>query len=317
MRTILFLFVFTKALFGFAQSSKPDSQKFFDFVEVNFPFMEKLLSAVPAFVDYDQFMLNALQSPTQDKFTQFLRITSRMATRDAGKLQQALTESENLAAQYNDFWWAYYLKFLAAIRADKKDLVQKYFFELQSKKPDSPQAWMELFRIQSALNMKNQLATTLQECVRAFPKYAPAHYELGVLYMQDGHNDQAMESFQNCINLNPQSKEAYNNIGSIYIQQSEPLKAEESFNKALAIDNRFSKAWNNRGFARYLRGSFSEALSDFNKAIEIDPEYGYAYYGRGLARIELNDKKAGCADLQKAIDLGLAGAQAALSMYCR
>ncbi len=314
---VLFTFTLVICLQAKAQTGKPDYDKFLNFVENNSPYFNKLLSATPAFVDYDQFLTNAMTSASQDKVTEYVKIASRLATRDAAKLQQVLTESEQFASRHSDFWWAHYLKFIASVRAEKKELVEKYFNELMQKKPDSPQAWMETFHILRAVQMHDHLPGQLQQCVQDFPNYAPAHYELGIIHMDNNKNDEALGCFQTAIRLNPQFKEAYNNIGSIYIQQNETAKAIEAFNKALAIDSKFSKAWNNRGFARYLSGSFNDALSDFNKAIEIEPEYGYAFYGRGLTKVELNDKKGGCADLQKALDLGLGGAQAAFALYCK
>lgn len=300
-----------------AQSGKSDYDKFLNFVESNSPYFSKLISAAPAYVDYDGFLTNAIKSTSQDRVTEFIKIASNMATRDAAKLKQVLTDSEQFALRNADFWWAHYLKFIAAIKNDDKELFEKYYNELLSKKPDSPQGWMEIFYILRTLELHNQLPAQLQQCVQAFPDYYPAHYELGVIYLNNDKPDQALECFQTSIRLNPQFKEAYNNIGLIRIKQNETAKAIEAFNKALAIDSQFSKAWNNRGFAYYLSGSFNEALSDFNKAIEIEPEYGYAFYGRGLAKVELNDRKGGCADLQKAIDLGLSGAQTALALYCK
>lgn len=316
MRHLILVFITALWLQATAQSGKTDTEKFLNFVENNAPYFEKLLSATPALVDYDQLLTNALQS-SSDRVQTFLRISSRMATRDQEKLQKVLAESEQFAAQQSDFWWAHYLKFIASIRAEKRDLVEKYFNELLSKKPDSPQAWMETFYILRAINMKDQLHIPLQQCVQAFPDYVTAHYELGVIYMENEKNDQAMECFQKCVRINPKFKEAFNNIGSIYMQENETAKAIDAFDKALAINNKFSKAWNNRGFAKYLSGKFTEALADFNQAIAIDAEYGHAFYGRGLTRIELNDKKGGCEDLERALELGLGGARAALAMYCK
>jgi tetratricopeptide (TPR) repeat protein len=317
MHFITLFFVLVLFVQSSAQPDKSDYDKFLGFVETNSPYFGKLLSATPAYVDYDHFLTKMIQSASRDRVTEFIKIASRLATHDAAKLQQVLKDSEQFALRQGDFWWAHYLKFIAAIKAEDKQLFEKYFNELMTKKPDSPQAWMEAFYILRTMKMYDHLPGQLQECVQAFPNYAPAHYELGVIYMNDGKNDQAMEYFQNSLRINPQLKEAYNNIGSIYLSQNEITKAVEAFNKALDIDNKFSKAWNNRGFASYLSGSFNEAVNDFNKAIEIEPDYGYAFYGRGLARIELNDKNGGCGDIKRALDLGLTGAQAAFAMYCK
>jgi CRISPR-associated protein Csy1 len=83
----------------------------------------------------------------------------------------------------------------------------------------------------------------------AMPQFAPAHIELGAVYMDQGRVEDALRAFQ----------------------------------AAVQADGRSVRAWNNLGIAQQALGRIDEALRAFNYTLSLDAAYPVAHYN--LARI--------------------------------
>ncbi len=72
-----------------------------------------------------------------------------------------------------------------------------------------------------------------------------AHHQLGVLALQDGHTDAAIQHLGRCVELVPDSARAHNSLGVAWANQRNWTKARDAFARALELDVHFTDARQN------------------------------------------------------------------------
>ena len=105
------------------------------------------------------------------------------------------------------------------------------------------------------------------------PKYAEAHYNLGITLQEMGRLDKAEVSYRQAIKLKPDYAKAHSNLGVI-LQKVERLnEAEASFRQAIKSKPDYAVAYNNLAGLSVKLNKFEEAEIFFKKAIELKPDY--------------------------------------------
>jgi type IV pilus assembly protein PilF len=126
-----------------------------------------------------------------------------------------------------------------------------------------------------ALIEAGQYLGALKELLEA-DKNAPndpvINYHLGIAYQGRGLRDMAMERFQKAVSLKKDYSEAHNYIGVIYMDMGQWEKAIDSFDKALANYLYASPeyALYNSGLAYYNLQKYDMALSRYQQALIQD-----------------------------------------------
>ncbi len=135
----------------------------------------------------------------------------------------------------------------------------------------------------SAYYGNGQLAVALEEftiATQVYPKYAPAFYMLGLVYMDMKEDAQAEQSFQKAISLDPGSSEAYNNYGWFLCQRGKIDEAIKQFMTALK-NPRYEtpeKAYVNAGICSRKGNDDAAALDYFARALKLQPNHPQALY---------------------------------------
>lgn len=123
-----------------------------------------------------------------------------------------------------------------------------------------------------ALIQAGQYLGALKELLEA-DKNAPndpvINYNLGVAYQGRGLRDMAMERFLKAIALKEDYSEAHNYLGVIYMDMGQWEKAIESFDKALKnyLYETPALALFNSGWAYYNLQNYDKAMSRYQKAL--------------------------------------------------
>lgn len=163
---------------------------------------------------------------------------------------------------------------------------------------------------------------------------AKDYSQRGLLKLQEGNFDGAVQDFSQVLILNPTSSFAYVNRGVAKKKLGQFNEAIEDYTKAIQIDKNCSDAYLNRGLAYfhknmntqaledyhivirldpspivfYNRGlvwarikKFKEAIEDFNRSLQIDPQYRNAYIDRGLVYFQLKEFDLAKADYNQAL----------------
>jgi protein O-GlcNAc transferase len=140
-----------------------------------------------------------------------------------------------------------------------------------------------------AINMgKNDVAVDLiSQALTTMPHHADAHYDIGIAFLKLGKLEDAVASFLKALAIKPDNAMAYTNLGIALQDMGKPDQAVSNFHKALAIVPDHAKAHNNLGIALQDLGKLDEGVASFYKALAIKPDYFQAHYNLGTAFIQI------------------------------
>jgi Flp pilus assembly protein TadD len=93
----------------------------------------------------------------------------------------------------------------------------------------------------------------------------------GLLLMQQGRLDEAVEDFRQILRTDPAHEAAYTNLGLILLRQGNLGDAETHLREALRVSPRNAEALNNLGLVRMKQGRTEDAIACFQKAREFAP----------------------------------------------
>ncbi len=135
------------------------------------------------------------------------------------------------------------------------------------------------------------------------PKYWNPYAFRGSIYAYKGLYDKAIADYDKVIELDPKNATAYNERGIVYIDKGLYDKAIEDFGKAIELNPKYATAYNNRGTAYDKKGLYYKAIADYSKAIELNPKYTKVYANRGTTFMINGHYDNAIEDFDKAIEL--------------
>jgi len=123
----------------------------------------------------------------------------------------------------------------------------------------------------------------LQKAVNASPTYAPAHFNLGVAFNQDGQKEPALDEFTTAIKLQPDYFEAHAAMGLTLLETGRPIGAVEHFREAVRLRPNLVGARNNLGNALMQTGAAAEAIKQYEEALRLEPNHAATYNSLAVA----------------------------------
>jgi len=144
------------------------------------------------------------------------------------------------------------------------------------------------------------------EATHVNSSYAPAYYNIGVIYSELGQYQDALNGYQAALQRNPRYVEAFCNIGVIYKNLGNLETAVLYYEKALGINPNFKIVRNNMAIALTDLGTkvkndgdISKSIEHYKKALVYNAFYPDAYYNLGVAYGEqgMIDKAIVCYEL--------------------
>ena len=111
------------------------------------------------------------------------------------------------------------------------------------------------------------------------PQFKMPRLDRGLLLMQLGRLDEAVEDFRQVLRMDLANETAHTNLGLIFLRQGKLGDAEIHLSEALLVNRQSGEAHNNLGIVRTAQGRTEEAIASFLKARELMP---------GNAAIETN-----------------------------
>lgn len=122
---------------------------------------------------------------------------------------------------------------------------------------------------------------------------ADANAQLGLAYMEQGNNEEAMKKLKHALELEPNSASANHYIAELYRKLGENRKAEEHYRKALAVTPKDPMLLNNYGVFLCSQRHLDKAIKRFLAAVK-QPFYKtpeVAYNNAGLCALQIPDTK--------------------------
>ena len=143
---------------------------------------------------------------------------------------------------------------------------------------------------------------TYTDVLRVMPQHAEALHYMGLLALQSGKGENAVEFFQRSLEVEPANADAHNHLGQAYIGLNDYATAEQCFQHALEYDPDNFHALNN--YANCLRhdGDLESALVQFERAMAIRPKSAISAFNYGITLNALGRHRDGIEWLTKATE---------------
>lgn len=109
--------------------------------------------------------------------------------------------------------------------------------------------------------------------IAADPDRSEGHFALGVVCVEQGRYQEALEAFQSAHSRNPKHAPTLYNIGHTCLQLGEPEQAIPWLERALRQDPKYLAALHQLGLACEQLGRRDEAVAWWRRALKIDPDY--------------------------------------------
>lgn len=97
------------------------------------------------------------------------------------------------------------------------------------------------------------------------------HYNLGIVLLRQGKNDEALAEFLRAQELGSQDSALLENLGSVYTTLRQFDRGIETYQKILAQNARNTKILARMGELYYNKGDFDSALDAFRKVTDLEP----------------------------------------------
>ncbi|HVM59907.1 MAG TPA: tetratricopeptide repeat protein [Verrucomicrobiae bacterium] len=147
----------------------------------------------------------------------------------------------------------------------------------------------------------NSALTIWQDTVAKCPDNTRAHYNLGVVLVQQGKLPEGLAQYEQALRLKPDYAEVHYNMGTALAQAGRVTEAIRHYEQALRIKPEFADAENNLGIALMGLGRPQEAIGHYEHALRIKPGFADAHYNLALALIHLGNGREAIRQYEQAL----------------
>ena len=117
-----------------------------------------------------------------------------------------------------------------------------------------------------------QAEEALNKSIEAKSDYAPAIYQLALLYDREGKAGQAIANMTQAKNMYPQDIGVAFQLGVLYYKQSNWASAKAELERAILIDQNYSNARYFLGLVYDKQGNKAAAIEQFEKVVALNPD---------------------------------------------
>ena len=139
---------------------------------------------------------------------------------------------------------------------------------------------------------------SVNDVLRTAQKNAEALHILGIICLQTGRAERAVELITKSIEGSARDALAHGNLGSALAMLDRRDEALVSFDKAIALKSDFADAHNNRGETLNELKRYEEALASCDAAIALRAGFAAAFNNRGIALPEPRSPRRRAGELQ-------------------
>jgi tetratricopeptide (TPR) repeat protein len=135
------------------------------------------------------------------------------------------------------------------------------------------------------------------------PGNPDALHLLGVIALDRGRPDQAIQLINSALASQPDLAQAHSNLGNALLARGRTAEAIASYRRAIGLSPRFAAAYNNLGRALLDQGDFAGAVESCRRAVELDPGIADAHNNLGNALRGVGRLGPAEAALRQAVEL--------------
>ena len=170
------------------------------------------------------------------------------------------------------------------------------------KKPD-PHSYYELGILYKENNHFDDAIKSFKKVVELNQNHSMALYELGVIYERQKNYDDAIKYYTKSLRIKENS-EAFQNLGVCYLKKGMLKEAYRNLVKATLLNPNKYSIYNNLGAVLERLGNYDSAAQMLEIGIKLNPKNTIGYYNLGLVLDKKGDFENAIVNYEKAVELG-------------
>jgi len=145
--------------------------------------------------------------------------------------------------------------------------------------------------------------TIYRQVLLQHPDHPDALHLLGVLAVQAGRLDAAVEFIRRAITICSTNAIYYSNLGKALKDMGQLDQAIASYRQAIRLEPRFAEAYNNLGIALADAGCLDEAIAADRQAVRLNPNFAEAHGNLGSALMRMAQLDEAIASYRQSVRL--------------
>ncbi|MGO9108736.1 MAG: tetratricopeptide repeat protein [Thermoguttaceae bacterium] len=152
------------------------------------------------------------------------------------------------------------------------DAAAELYREILAAAPQNADAWHLLGLVALQAGNYDLAVNQIQRAIRLKNGVAAFHSNLGVAYQSMKKLDEATACFRRSIKLAPNQAEAHNNLANVLREQGKVQEAIASWRRAVAMMPNYIDAWSNLAIALRQLGSVEESIACLREVHRLKPD---------------------------------------------
>jgi tetratricopeptide (TPR) repeat protein len=249
-----------------------------------------------------EMLESAAADPNSGVLEQVAVVQARLAT---GDLEGAQSYVEALVAEAEDNLDYRQLLAMTRIALGQLGAAEEDLRAVINAEPQRLQAWIELIRIQGALDRQDEARRTLAVARETHPDVPDLLWVEASYLERDGDIDGAIAIYEQLYERLPNSLVVANNLASLI---STFRTGEDSLDRAYTIARRLrgtevAPFADTYGWIAYRRGEYGVALEHLERAAAGLPDHALVQYHLGMTYLALDRSDEALEQLMRAVDL--------------
>lgn len=176
--------------------------------------------------------------------------------------------------------------FQDALKTGNDEAIAKAAYQVLSKNPQDAKALNALgyYHYRKGHLVGAQLF--FGKALKANPNLSDAHTNLGLVFLSQKEEREAIQEFRKAIAMNNNDGIAAANLGSIYIENKDYIKGLVAMEIAYKNNRKDLKILNNYGIALAATGKHSEARDIYRQAMSVNPNSKEVMYNYSILLID-------------------------------
>lgn len=230
-------------------------------------------------------------------------LASAEQSRQAGQLKVAADLYHRAADLREGDFDTQYQAALLDLEVRNLDEAEGHLEKAVSLRPDFAPAHLNLGVVFVQRGQRAEGRKAFLDALRLDPRLTRAYYNLGVLELDDGQLDAAEMLFKQTLGRDPTHRASYVRLGNLYVKQRKFAAARHVLGEALQRGPNDAKSFFFLGLAHEGLGEYEHSIAAFRRAIELNPSSTQAHYNLGTVLLRTNAYQAARTSLHEALRL--------------